>query len=35
MRIAKEDTDTNIADAFTKLLNAERKGSLLRFLKNE
>ena len=35
MRIAKEDTDTNIADAFTNLLNAERKGSLLRFLKNE
>ena len=35
MRIAKENTKTNIADAFTKLLSAERKGSLLRFLKNE
>jgi hypothetical protein len=35
MRIAKEATETNIPDALTKLLKAERKGSLLRFLKNE
>jgi hypothetical protein len=34
-RIAKKDTETNIADAFTKLLSAERKGSLLRFLNNK
>jgi hypothetical protein len=35
MRVAKEDTETNIADAFTKLLDTTRKGALLRFLKNE
>ena len=35
MRIAKEDTEINIADSFTKLLDATRKGALLRFLKNE
>ena len=34
MRIAKEDTETNIADAFTKLLNTVRKRKLLRFLKD-
>jgi hypothetical protein len=35
MRVAKEDTETNIADAFTKLLDTTKKGALLRFLKNE
>jgi len=34
MRIAKEDTETNIADAFTKLLHTVRKRKLLRFLKD-
>ncbi|KAL7535371.1 hypothetical protein ACHAXR_006449 [Thalassiosira sp. AJA248-18] len=29
MRVAKEDTDTNIADAFTKLLPYNRKRELL------
>ena len=34
MRIAKEDSETNIADAFTKLLHTDRKRKLLRFLKD-
>ena len=34
MRIAKEDTETNIADAFTKLLHTLRKRQLLQFLKD-
>ena len=34
MRIAKEDTETNIADAFTKLLHTNRKRELLQFLKD-
>ena len=35
MRIAKEDGETNIADAFTKLLHTIRKRKLLRFLKDQ
>jgi Reverse transcriptase (RNA-dependent DNA polymerase) len=34
MRIGKEDTETNIADAFTKLLHTDRKRKLLQFLKD-
>ena len=34
MRIAKEDSETNIADAFTKLLHTTRKRQLLGFLKD-
>ena len=34
MRIAKEDSETNIADAFTKLLHTLRKRQLLQFLKD-
>ena len=35
MRIAKEDSETNIADAFTKLLHTVRKRKLLGFLKDQ
>jgi hypothetical protein len=35
MRIGKEDTKTNIADAFTKLLHTDRKRELLKFLKDK
>lgn len=34
MRIGKEDTQTNIADAFRTLLHTDRKRELLRFLKD-
>jgi hypothetical protein len=34
MRVAKEDSETNIADAFTKLLQTVRKRMLLGFLKD-
>ena len=34
MRIGKEDTETNIADAFTKLLHTDRKRKLLQFLRD-
>jgi hypothetical protein len=34
MRIGKEDTQTNIADAFRTLLHTDRKHKLLRFLKD-
>jgi len=34
VRIGKEDTETNVADAFTKLSHTDRKRKLLQFLKD-